>query len=142
MADEQLLALLEDHHTLFLAGAASSAYVMRSIFEGMKPLRQFDGRADLAPAILERLATHLQEPKDPTVIGVHLYALELTGASKEMAQGAALTLRRLKDDPLAGQLAAHVAATVLGKRPEPGAFLMPEVVDELQIVLEKEVGRP
>jgi hypothetical protein len=142
MPDEKLLALLEDQHTLFLAGAASSAYVMRSIFERTKPLRQFAGRADLAAAILERLAGHVKEPRDPAVIGLHLYALELTGASKEMAQGAALTLRRLKDDPLAGQLAAHLAATVLGQPPEPGAFLLPETVEALEVGLEREVGQP
>ena len=72
----------------------------------------------------------------------HLYALELTGAPKEMAQGAVMTLRRLKEDPLAGQLAAQVAVVALGRPQRPGVFLKPEAVEELCVVLEKEVGRP
>lgn len=142
MTDEKLLALLEDQHTLLLASAASSAYVMRRGFEMAKSLQEFKGRADLAPAILERLTVHLKEPKDPTVIGAHLYALELTGAPKEMAQGAVMTLRRLKEDPLAGQFAAQVAVVALGRPQRPGIFLKPEAVEELCVVLEKEVGRP
>jgi len=141
MPTERLLALLEDQHTLHLAYAASSAYVMRRAFESIKELQAFRGRADLAPSILERLAALVREPKDPVVIAAHLYALELTGSRGETGKGALAALRALRKDPMVSQFAGHTAAGLVRERLAPGVFLKKEELEEIVRAVEKEVGQ-
>ncbi len=145
MPDEKLLALLEDRHLLLQAAAASSAYVMRRAFEATRELQVFKGRADLAPDILERLHG-LAGKSDPVIIGAHLYALELTGARRELAKGvlALLEDKAFRQDPLAGQFAANIGARLVRKdeRLTPAQPLAPGELEELLKALEREGGQP
>ncbi len=148
MADDRLLALLQDQKALLEAYAASSARVMRLAFQQLKDMKAFKGRADLAPAILEKL-TGLAAPGDPVVIGAHLYALELTGARREIARAVkhALSNQGRKDPYLVGQLAALTGASLL--RPQsPGRaaplasvkVFQPKDLDEILKLVEREEG--
>jgi hypothetical protein len=114
MPGNELLRLLQDREVLLEAHAASSAYVMRRAFEGIKELKAFRGRTDLAPAILARLQSLSKEPRDPVMLGAHLYALELTGSHLEIGKGVSLLLekRPIFQDPLLGQFAGSVGATL------------------------------
>jgi len=150
MADDKLLAVLQDRKALLEAYAASSAGVMRLAFQRSKELRAFRGRKDLAPAILERL-TGIRPPGDPVVIGAHLYALELTGARVETAKGVAFVLRHQgrKDPYLAGQLAGFTGQAFIrpeGGRPArpvaPAKRLRPEDLEEILRAVEREGGQP
>ncbi len=148
MADDRLLAMLQDRKALLEAYAASSARVMRLAFQQHKDLKAFKGRADLAPGILEKLAG-IKPPGDPVIIGAHLYALELTGARREIAKAVALVLRNQgrKDPYLVGQLAGFSGAGLV--RPEgPGRVppidatkaFKPKDLDEILKIVEREEG--
>lgn len=114
MADEKLLATLQDRRALLEAYAASSAWVMRRAFERVKDIQAFRGRKDLAPTLLEKLAG-IGPPGDPVIVGAHLYALELTGARREIAKGVVHVLKGpgRKDPHLVGQLAGFASAVFM-----------------------------
>lgn len=150
MPEDKLLAVLQDRQALLEAYAASSARVMRGVFERHKVLKPFRGRRDLAPAILERLKG-IHPPGDPVIIGAHLYALELTGARPEMARGVTFVLRAQgkKDPYLVGQLAGFTGAALLrpegrgrGMSPTVGAagVLRPPDLAEILKAAEREGG--
>jgi hypothetical protein len=116
MDNDELLGFLEDPKALMDAYAASSAYVLRKFFTASKKLQAFTGRTDLAPSLLEELKRQAKNLKDPVKLGALLYALELTGASREIRAGALHVLRNkaLRDEPLAGQFACQIGARIVG----------------------------
>lgn len=148
MADDRLLATLQDRHFLLRAYAASSARLMRRVFERLKELQAFRGRKDLAPAILERL-TGIRPPGDPVVVGAHLYALELTGAGREIARGVAHVLKEQgrMDPHLAGQLAGLTGVAFLGPEGRgaagpPAKVFQAGDLDEILKAALREGGQP
>jgi len=148
MADEKLLAVLQDKKVLLEAYAASSAQVMRLAFQKIKALQPFKGRADLAPPVLEKLIG-IRPPGDPVVVGAHLYALELTGVRREIAKGVTFVLKDQgrKDPHLVGLLAGYTGVTLVKPEgrvaPKAAAkILRPRDLDEILKLVEREGGQP
>lgn len=150
MADDKLLALLQDPKALLEAYAASSARGMRLAFQQHKELAAFKGRADLAPVVLEKLMG-LGPLGDPVFVGAHLYALELSGARRETAKAVGSLLRGQgrKDPYLVGQLAGITGAGLLRSRGPgreqpnaPARALKPKDLDEILQAVEREEGQP
>ncbi len=148
MAEDRLLRVLTDREVLLEAYAASSAYVLRRVYESVRELQAFRGKAALAPAILRRLValTRAPGPKDAVVIGAHLYALELAGSRPEVRKAVAAVLREpaLKEDLLLGQLAGRIGQKLITKpdAPLPAAefrsLLDRKALDEITRTLGKE----
>jgi len=145
MPDNELLRRLQDQEVLLAAYAASSAFVMHRAFEAMEKLRAFRGRTDLAPAIVARLKALSKKPRDPVILGAHLYALGLTGARREMGKGISLILEKdlLRQDPLVGQLAGTMGAGLVHpkKKLAPGAVFQAKELEAILTAL-KEKGGP
>jgi len=146
MPDLAPLRLLEDRRVLLEAQAASSAYVLRRALEATKELQVFRGRADLANFLVQHVERFTAEPADPVVLAAHLYALELTGARRELIASTlrVLKARQWRGDALAGVFAGHVAAGLVRGRKQlaPEAALTPAALDELREALEREGGQP
>ncbi|MGA1871708.1 MAG: hypothetical protein ACMUJM_24535 [bacterium] len=145
MDTNKLLEFLEDQNALIEANAASSAYVMRTIFEATEKLQSFEGRKDLAPAILARIEQLIEKPSNPVFLGACLYALELTRDKPKIRAAVLHVLEKdkFRDDPLIGQLAGVIGFNQVEtkKHLTPGTFL---TTDELQSVVEalkKEEGQ-
>jgi hypothetical protein len=142
MSNDRLLGLLEDQHILLEARAASSAYVMRKAFRACEELQAFKGRADIAPALLEKVGELIKEPTDPVILGAHLYALELTGADSETRAAMLQVLRNeaLQGDPMVSQFAGHIGFNLI--RPEekltPGTYLDQSELQKVVRSLEQE----
>ena len=145
MDTDKLLEFLEDQHALIEANAASSAYVMRKVFEASEKLQAFEGRNDLAPAILARIEQLTEKPSNPVILGACLYALELTSDKPKIRAAVLHVLEKeeFRDDPLSGQLAGEIGFKQVETKKQlaPGTFL---TIDELQGVVEalkKEEGQ-
>ncbi len=142
MPEETPLSLLEDWRTLKLAYAASSDFVMRRAFETTKKFQSFRGRADLAPAILERFKALARGPADSVVLGAHLYALELTGAKPVLRAAIIFSLeeKRLREDPRTAQFAGKLGAAMLtpARKPSRGADLTEGQLDEVRDALRRQ----
>lgn len=146
MPNDKLMDLLDDPGVLLEAYAASSAYVMREAFMASKQLQVFKRRRDLALAILGRVKLLTRKPRDPVVLGAHLYALELTGADDEIRAATLHVLRHkaLQDDPLAGQFAGQIGfnLTHAKKKLAPGTYLAPADLQGVVKALEQKEGQP
>ena len=123
MSEEGLLRHLRDPEVLLQAYAASSAYVLRQAYQIIPELQAFRDKETLVSPVLEQLQLIRQAPghPDPVVVGAHLYALEIAGAEPETARAVASVLRDpvLRDDPLLGQLAGQIGASLLKKAGSP-----------------------
>jgi hypothetical protein len=138
--------MLHDKTALLEAYAASSARVMRQVFQQHRGLQAYKGRVDLAPVVLEKMLG-IAAPGDPVIFGAHLYALELTGARREIAKGVTFLLKGLgrKDPHLVGQFAGFAGAALLKpvERNAAGAapkVLRPQDLDEILKAVEREGG--
>lgn len=144
MATDNLLESLEDQHVLIEAYAASSSYVMKKAFTTSEKLHAFKGRNDLALSILARIEQLTKEPSDPVILGVHLYALELTGAKPEINAALLHVLEKegLRTDPLIGQLAGEIGFNQVKPKNQlaPGAYLSAEELQSVADALKKEGG--
>lgn len=140
---EDLLEALEDPQVLLEAYAASAPHVLRRALEGTKALQGFRQRADLARDIVGRM-TALGPRADPVKLAAHLYALELTGATREARAALAKVLAepRHRDDALLGQFAGLMAVRLLGRIAPQGPYprLSPEEVEKVAEELAREVG--
>lgn len=144
MPDQTLLRLLEDRRVLLEAHAASSAYVLRRALQGTAALRAFRRRSDLAPLLLQRIEQSSAAPGDPVALAAHVYALELTGARRELTTSLVTVLkaRRWREDPVAGVFAGHVANGLLRDRRTlaADAHLLPADLDKIRQALERQGG--
>lgn len=144
MPDETLLRLLEDRRVLLEAHAASSAYVLRRALEGTAALRAFRRRSDLAPLLLQRIEQRSTDPGDPVALAAHVYALELTGAQRELTTSllSVLKIRRWREDSVMGVFAGHMASGLLRDRRKlaPDAHLLPADLDKIRQALERQGG--
>ncbi|MCL6581577.1 MAG: hypothetical protein K6U08_08205 [Firmicutes bacterium] len=141
MSDD-LLEVLEDSQVLLQAYAASAPHVLRRALEGTKALQGFRHRADLARDIVGRMMA-LGTRGDPVKIAVHLYALELTGATREARAALARVLAepRHREDPVLGQFAGLMGVRLLGRVGPQGPYprLSPEEVEKVASELAREV---
>jgi len=138
--EEQQLKLLEDTHLLRLAYAASSDYVMRLSFERIEELNAFRRKTGLAPAILKQYKRLVETVRDSVILGAHLYALELTGATDAVRQAVVITLdqRELRQDPMVAQTAGKIAARLIRRRLVRGKDLSERQIDEIHSMLKEE----
>jgi hypothetical protein len=134
MNNEDPLTILEDQQILLDAYAASSAYVLRKIFNDEKKLKVFKGKTDLAPTILEKIQELTKEPGNPVILSLHLFALELTGADAEIISGTVQVMRdkTFRLGTMEGQFACHVGSRFVGReKTEPGSYFETEEIEEV-----------
>lgn len=142
MPETRLLNNLTDPQVLLPAYAASSAYVMHRAFQDMEEMEVFRSRAEMAPALVERLQALQDETTDAVILGAHLHALSLTGDPDNIRRGVRGVLKQdsLRGEPLVRQLAAFEGAEALHLRTPSSRELSfpPEEIDSILEKLEQE----
>ncbi len=137
------LEILRDRRVLLEAHAASSAYVMRRVFESSRELTVFSKRADLAPEIAGKIEKALEGRFDPVFLSAHLFALEMTGVRAQIvrATGRILRDKRALEDPLLGQFAGQIGSRIIGLKKPSESHLTFEELKKVSQSLGQKGGR-